>query len=229
MDHSEAVRQMAVEQYLLDELTPEERDAFEEHAFDCRECTLDLRAGAAFVDEAKGQLPALTSSPRPLAAKARPQPERRRWFSWWSPAFSMPAFAFLLLIVGYQNLATIPALRSAAAQPELLPWASVHVGTRGAAPVTVVADRQHGVVLLVDLPQQSNYVSYAFELYDAQGKRVWKSAVATPGESANGTLSLLIPGQGLQPGAYTLAILGLLPSGETTELGRRGFQVSFGN
>lgn len=227
MNHSEAVRQMAAEQYLLGELTPEARDEFEEHAFDCLECALDLRSGAAFVHEAKVQLPALSSSPRPLAAQPRPREERKQLFAWWRPAFAMPAFAVLLLIVGYQNISTIPALRNAAAQPELLPWASVHVGTRGAAPVPVVADREHGVVLLVDLPQQSNYVSYAFELYDSQGKRVWKSAVATPGEGSNGTISLLIPGQGLQPGAYTLAILGLLPSGETTELGRRAFQISF--
>jgi anti-sigma factor RsiW len=227
MNHSEAVRQMTAERYLLGELTPEARDAFEEHVFDCGECTLDLRAGAAFMGEAKAQLPALTSIPRPMAAEPRPRSERKQLFAWWRPAFAMPAFAVLLVIVGYQNIATIPALRNAATQPELLPWASVHVGARGAVPVPVVADRKHGVVLLVDLPQQSNYLSYAFELYDSQGKRVWKSAVATPGEGANGTMSLLIPGQGLQPGAYTLAILGLQPSGETTELGRRAFQVSF--
>ncbi len=59
MEHNEAVQQMAVERYLLDELTPELREAFEEHVFDCQECTLDLRAGVAFVEEAKVQLPGL--------------------------------------------------------------------------------------------------------------------------------------------------------------------------
>ena len=53
MEHIEAVQQMAAERYLLDELPPELRDAFEEHLFDCPECAFDLRAGAAFVDEAK--------------------------------------------------------------------------------------------------------------------------------------------------------------------------------
>ena len=45
MDHEAAVQQMVVEQYLLDELAPELRDEFEEHLFDCAECSLDLRAG----------------------------------------------------------------------------------------------------------------------------------------------------------------------------------------
>jgi len=47
MDHSEAVREMAAERYLLDELEPEAREAFEEHVFDCPECALDLRAARA--------------------------------------------------------------------------------------------------------------------------------------------------------------------------------------
>ena len=63
MDHSQAVEQMAAERYLLNELTPEAREAFEEHVFDCHECAMDIRAAAAFVDEAKIQLPALV---RPL-------------------------------------------------------------------------------------------------------------------------------------------------------------------
>ena len=53
MNHSEAVEQMTSERYLLNELAPDARDAFEEHVFDCPECALNLRAGALFVHEAK--------------------------------------------------------------------------------------------------------------------------------------------------------------------------------
>ena len=62
MDHNEAIQQMVAERYLLGELTAEQRDAFEEHAFDCPECSLDLRAGAAFIDTAKVELPKLAAA-----------------------------------------------------------------------------------------------------------------------------------------------------------------------
>lgn len=229
MNHSEAVEQMAAERYLLDELPPELREAFEEHLFDCRECALDLRAGAAFVDEAKVQLPGFAAPGRELPAHDRAPERRRQWFGWLSPAFAVPAMAALVAVIAYQNIATIPALRSAASQPEVLPWSSVHIGTRGAAPAPVIADHAHGVVLLVDLPQQGTYTSYRFALYDAQGERAWKSMAVTPAPGEAGTVSLLIPGAGLRQGAYTLAISGVLASGQTTELGRRSFDISFGN
>jgi hypothetical protein len=229
MNHSEAIEQMAAERYLLDELPPELREAFEEHVFDCRECALDLRAGAAFVDEARVQLPGLTAPARELPPARRGREIKRQWFSWWSPAFAVPAMAVLAAVIAYQNIATIPALRSAASRPEVLPWSSVHVATRGAAPTPVIADRDHGVVLLVDLPQEGTYASYTFALYDSQGKQAWSSGVVTPAPGETGAVSLLIPGQGMEQGSYTLAISGVLATGQTTELGRRSFDISFGS
>ena len=49
MSHDEAVRCFAAEQYLLDEMALEVRDEFEQHLFDCRECAIDLMAGATFL------------------------------------------------------------------------------------------------------------------------------------------------------------------------------------
>jgi hypothetical protein len=230
MDHSQAVQQMSAERYLLDELTPDLREAFEEHAFDCPDCANDLRAGVVFIDEAKIQLPQLvTPSPAPsLPAPSRPIAKKSRWSFWWQPAFAAPAFATLLAVIGFQNLATIPTLRVAATQPRLLPWVSIHAGTRGAGHTPVLADRKQGAVLLIELPQDSAYTSYAFELYDAQGKRYWSQSVATPGESSGGdsTISLLIPGAGLQQGSYALAIFAISPGGRT-EIDRHVFDIHF--
>ena len=53
MDHDVVVRQKLTERYLLDELDPPARDEFEEHFFDCKECALDVRAGALFVEQSK--------------------------------------------------------------------------------------------------------------------------------------------------------------------------------
>ena len=53
MNHPEAIRQMAVEKYLLNELSPELRRSFEEHLFECKECEFDVQAGYALIDGSK--------------------------------------------------------------------------------------------------------------------------------------------------------------------------------
>ena len=71
MDHTEAVQLMATERYLLGELSAEQREAFEEHFFECYECALDVRAEAAFIKEAKVQLP-LMAVPAAVPAASVP-------------------------------------------------------------------------------------------------------------------------------------------------------------
>ena len=227
MNHSEAVQQMMPDRYLLDELTPDVREAFEEHLFDCPECALDLRAGAAFVEAAKSQLPSLVGA---LPASA-PSRSRKPWsLRWLQPAFAVPAFASLLLVLGYQNLVTYPGLRAAAAQPRLLPWAPLHGAMRDGAPLAITADRRHGVALPIDLPAQSSpdaYASYSFDLYDPQGKLAWTGAVTASSESGgNGQrLSLVIPGAMLQSGSYSLVVSGAGAHGERTVIDRYAFDL----
>jgi hypothetical protein len=232
MDHNEAVEQMIAERYLLDELTPDAREVFEEHLFDCPKCALDLRAGAAFVQEAKAQLPELTSAaPAPVPPRSHGfRAKREWWLSWLQPAFAAPAFATLLLVLGYQNLVTFPALRAAASQPRLLAWAPLHGATRGGAPMTVTADRKNGVALPVDLPPQPSvgaYASYSFDLYDPQGKLAWTGQAAAPASDAgNGQqLSLAIPGSMLSNGTYAIAVSGIAAHGERTAIDRYAFDL----
>ena len=132
MNHSEALQQMAAERYLLDELTPDAREAFEEHLFDCPECALDLRAGAAFVEAAKTQLPELTGALVASASPARTRPSGSGGFSGFGRPLPRPRSPALLLVLGYQNLVTYPRLRAAASQPRLIPWAQLRGDMRGA-------------------------------------------------------------------------------------------------
>lgn len=245
MDHDEAVKQMAVERYLLDEMAPDAREAFEEHLFDCQECALDLRAGVAFVDAAKAQLLPMIE-PSPLVAPPAPaQPSRNPssakledWLSWlrptwlrptwWRPVFAMPAFAALLLALGYQNLVTLPALR-AANQPRLVATAPVFEATRGGGHPVVEADRKQGVVLPLELPQQPGVTgpeSFAVDLYNPDSKLAWSGAMQLAAQSDDSRrVSLEIPGAMLHNGSYSIAISGVGSNGERTPLGRYTFDL----
>lgn len=225
MEHSEAVRSMATERYLLGELSPEAKEAFEEHFFECEECALDVRAGAALIDQAKEHLAAPVTVRAAAPVKATP---RRDWFSWMRPAFAVPAFAALLVVVGYQNLATIPSLRTAVSQPHLAPWTTLHVATRDGAPLPVTADRKSGAVLLIDVPDTAGLSSAAFSLENPQGKQFWTETMALSG-SANGpqTLSLAIPATDLQQGSYALTITGITAQGSRTQLDRHVLDIRF--
>ncbi len=237
MNHEEAIQEMATERYLLEELSPELREAFEEHMFDCPECALDVRAGNVFMSEAKAQLPELIAQRAPEALGERPRitpaaspvKDKKPWWSFLTaPAFAAPVFAAMLGVIAFQNLSTIPSLRVAATEPRIIPWSSLHADTRGAEATVVQADPRQGAVVLIDLPQQG-YSTYAIDLYDPQGKRLWTQTVAAPDQNSGqaGTLSLLIPGAGLKEGSYSLNLAGISPQGARTELGRRVLDVHF--
>ena len=182
MNHTEAMEQMAAERYLLNELAPDARDAFEEHIFDCPECALDLRAGILFVQEAKNQIPALAAS-QAKSEETKSSNKRNFAFSWWRPAFALPAMAALLIVVGYQNFVTFPALRQSATEPRLAPVVPVHPATRGATRPTFTVDRAHGLALPIHLsaePGMASPASYSLSLRNPEGKLVPVSTLAAP-------------------------------------------------
>ena len=233
MDHNEATQQMVAERYLLGELTPELRDAFEEHAFDCPECAVDLRAGATFIGAAKVELPKIAeaSAAMPKPEIIRPAKRKMDWQAWLRPAFAVPVFAALLALVAYQNLDTIPTLRKVASEPSVLPSTAFHAGTRGATHTSVEADRTQGAILSIALPQESGYTSFAIDLYDPQGKDLWTRTVpiSKSGVDNDGAVSLIIPGRALTQNSYSLAIIGIDAQGTRTEIDRRILDVHFDN
>ena len=231
MNHSEAVEQLAAEQYLLDELTPDAREAFEEHLFGCPECALDLSAGTLFVDEAKAQLPGILekSGAGGTAPKSKPSP----WMFWLRPAFAAPAFAVLIALVVFQNVSTFPALRDAASQPRLLPLTELRPATRGASHLALSVDRSHGVALLIDLPVEPGLtpVSYSIDLRDSHGKPIWSSPVAPAAPESDGIqqLSLFIPSSRLSNGTYSLSVTSSSPQGERTPIEEYVFDIVMTN
>jgi len=233
MNHTEAVEQMAAERYLLNELTPDARDAFEEHVFDCAECALDLRAGTLFVHEAKNQLPTLAAS-QAKSDESKSSSKRNFSFFLWRPAFAVPAMAALLIVVGYQNFVTFPALRQSATEPRLAPVAPLHSATRGATRPTFTVDRAHGVALPIDLsaePGMAPVASYSLSLRDSQGKLVWASTLAAPapGTDSETRFSLTIPGATLHSGPYSLQVTSVSAQGVRTPFDQYNFDIVMTN
>ena len=231
MNHSEAVDRMIAERYLLDELDADERDAFEEHLFDCPECALEVRAGTAFVSEAKTQLPAIAAGPAAASQTATGKQKQGPRFSWWSPVFAAPVFAALLTVVAYQNFVTVSALKRELSQPHIVPSAPSYGATRGSAPVPVTADSAHGVALPVDIsidPAVGNFAVYSFALAGPQGNVVWTGTIAAPAQEPNGDLqlSVVVPGKLLENGSYSLAVEGVGTRGDRTAIGQYGFDIT---
>jgi hypothetical protein len=226
MDHSESIRLMAAEKYLLGELTPEAREQFEEHFFDCQECALEVRAGAAFVEHSKVLLsePVAVSSARAsIPARANPG-----WFAWLRPAFVVPVMAALLAVVGYQNLVTYPKLKDEMAfvsRPQILASASLmNANTRGANKTVVSARQGEAFLLFVDIPAETRFSSYVAELDGPTGSSEWSLTI--PAEAAKETVPIRVPADHRGAGMYTLVVRGVDSSGaKGSEVGRYPFEL----
>ena len=208
MDHAEALQQKATERYLLDELDPDQKDQFEEHLFDCQDCAVDVRAAAMFVEQSKVILaePAVTSPVRQPAAS----PARTGWFAWFRPAFAVPVVALLLVVVGYQNLVT-RHLMAAAREPQIGPYASINVSTRGAAKTSIKVTSGEGLNLAVTIPPDMSYSAYILELHNPAGQLEWTRKI--PASAPDDTRWIFIPAAGLEQGTYVLAVSGVTAAG----------------
>lgn len=215
MDHEEAIRVKATERYLLNELDPNLRDQFEEHLFDCQECALDVRAAAMFVEQSKT---VLSEPPQPSAVRVPVVvPVKPGWFGWLRPALALPVLAVLLAVVVFQNLVTYPHLKQAASTPQVLPWASVNVSTRGANAPPVSVTQGKGFLLFVRIPPEKSYSRYTADLYNPAGKLEWSLTI--PATSAEDTWPVQVPAADRESGVYTLRVHGITASGESTEVG----------
>jgi len=206
MDHNEAVRLQAAEKYVLGEFPQNLRDEYEEHFFDCAECALDLKAAAAFVDVSREVLRAdQEKSAEKIAA-----PAQGGWLNWFRPIIAVPAFAALLLLLGYQSLVTIPNVKEKAAgggaQVLFNSYPLRGVNTAGEEGRTLSIRPGEAFLLNFDFVPTRSFDTYICQLEDAQGHLVLRAKIA--GGNANQEAHLPIPAGTLHPGKYVLAFYG---------------------
>ena len=109
MNHEDAIREMAVEKYLLGELSGDSRNVFEEHLFACQVCTADLDSGVTLLEGMR----------RELAVSLREGTANGRTSflpAWLSPVWLLPALAACLVLIVYQSTVTLPGMRKQLAE-----------------------------------------------------------------------------------------------------------------
>ena len=223
MDHDLAVTSQACEKYLLGELSPDLRDAYEEHYFSCPECARQLRMAAEVV----GAGQRIFSEPPAVAAPAPAVAESGGWWTWFRPAIAIPVLAGLLLIVGYQNLVMIPQLKESQA-PRVLPMFSlIAANTRGETVPELVAHAEEPIGLYLDVPADPAYPTYDLRLQDPTGKTTPVRSISYA-EAQKTQVVIINPDT--RPGNYVIVVSGLAESGGSTsarELARLQFKIEF--
>ena len=220
MNHEVAVRDRMAERYLLDELDDQERDEFEEHFFDCRDCAESVRAAGEFIEHSK----VLLEENQPLSARTpRRQASRVGWFSWLRPAFLIPTLAALLGLGAYQNLVTYPQLRQRFDRPQILPSAVLTLGPRGASRPSIVVPPGGGFLLFVRIPREDVFLYYIADFYDPAGKKEW--SVTFRDESSDDQWSMVVPGAKRKSGTYTLVVTGIAVGALKRQIGETSFQL----
>jgi len=193
MNHDEAMQSEAVERYILNEMSDDERERFEEHYFDCRDCGDGVLAGERLM--ANGR--AVVRDER----KVLPFVQRRSWTTW------IPLASAAMLVV----IATT-VIRQPAPQPSMvLAVEELIAGETRAAdapPITLRAGASNHLLVVVMKPEWE-FPRYEFQLRKTDGKVDLTERLTA--EQAKDQVNLLP--RSLPAGSYVLAIRGVRTDG----------------
>ena len=221
MDHETSIRTQAAEQYLLGDLRPSEREAFEEHFFECSTCAEDVRLGFQFSENAKA---VFGQDPHRVCEPTRPT-TRRDWFVWFRPAILVPIAAGLAIVAltGYQNAVQIPALRARLGQlqkPQIVSSMILAPSSRSSVPSISPAAQFFELSLAIGAIAPSE--RYQCELRSVPRKLISMIPVSKLEPDSN--LTLLIPTADLPPGYYEAVLVGVT-GGTAVDLNHYPFAV----
>ena len=189
---------MATERYTLDEMEPAERNAFEEHFFDCSFCADDVIDSAKIAAGARREaLDVPVPVPMPM-----PVPRRSNW---WAVAASIFAVG-----LGYQSFWVVPHLKAALAQiaPAFLGEViTLESESRGANEQIVNAvGSDEAVVLVFPIETNEPRAYYTCEVRNDAGKTLVSRTV--PRAKASEPVSMILQPHTLRTGKYKLVIRG---------------------
>jgi hypothetical protein len=219
MEHTLAKQTETIDRYLMSDLSREERLAFEEHLFDCPACAAQLKEEYDTIAHVK----AVLQEPAPRAAVDSAK-TKLSWREWFRPLTFVPACAALALamVVGYQNLVSIPGML----QPQVLDTTPMVATTRGAnSQIALVKPGAALFAMSFEVFSPAVYSGYVCE-FVAEGSGAVTSVDCGRHSTSEFTLSLLLPAAKFRPGGYTM-ILRPVPDSRV-EIGRYSFVVKTG-
>lgn len=237
MNHQQAIDSMAVERYVLGEMTAADRQAFEGHYFNCPECLEAITFASDFLEAGHEYV----VEPKQEPAKVQTFVWHKRLFStsWWFspvPAFASAVFLSLFGLSIYQGIElaqvkkTLHTPSVVAASVFLPPSARGGSDATGADLRTVTVERNRAFALDLDLPQHDQYSSYEGEIISQSGS-AGIAGFSLPTDHLNqaSRFELAIPPT-LPEGAYQFIIRGTNHGAkEKTTIARYEFVLKFKN
>jgi hypothetical protein len=175
MDHREALATHASSRYLLGEMNESERFEFEDHYFDCEECSEDVIAGAALARGVRAVC-AEDAGARQLVEIRKPF--YQRWTEWFSPAALIPVSAALIVVscfAGYQRLTLGTLQKSRAVSPIVL-----RAAARGDEQTIELNDQQPYSVLSLDVNAADPGTPLVYEFAWNGGPAQFQNKAAAP-------------------------------------------------
>jgi hypothetical protein len=198
MNHTEAEESQAVERYTLEEMRQEEREAFEEHYFDCRVCSQGVRDSARMM--AAGRRVASETAVPATNVVRMPS----RWKAW------IPAAAAAMLLMVNGGLLFVQRSGPAPVGPSLgvAHEHNIAAGPPRSGEERIVIERTDAV-LAIDIeppeaPEQA-FSSYEILIRSSDGKTKLSQVVSA--EQAKSTVRTLP--RSLPAGSYDLVIEGI--------------------
>ena len=205
----------AVERYLLDEFTPEERGDFEAHLFDCAICGDRVRQSAIAIANVKEVL----GEERKYSEESHGGIRNQGWASWFRAPALIPSVVALALatVTAYQSWVYIPRLEQPRAFSSI---ETIAPAARGDGKPIQTDGRRPMFVLSFEMdsaPQDA----YTCDFRREGGAVVLKMAC----DVASDTLAVLLPTTKFPTGRYDMILRAAKPG---TEIQRYSFAIERG-
>jgi hypothetical protein len=218
--HKDAVDTLAAERYLLDEMSDEDRQAFEDHFFSCDVCADDLRTATAMLQGAKAGYAGPSTAGQVVPMVPRPTAVRNPvWYR--SVALPWAVAATLAVVAGYQSFFVVPSLRRET--PLALIPVTLRPQSRGAEAVVPIDRSGRPIILAVEVNELPQSGEVTYDLSSSSGGHIVSGRAAAPAPGS--PLLLLMPAWTLVESMhYILSVHDAGPSGRS--LGEYRFVVS---